>query len=123
MKILAGQPDGRGSLSLIKQHLAVFYTSGPEWTARMKLLAERAPQLDIFAQRLVVRDAGDWVITEEGRAVLEALERPVPDDSSCSAEATISEGVSRLRTAPTRSLEHRKRRTKKRRHRGSESSA
>ncbi|CUT12689.1 hypothetical protein BF49_3769 [Bradyrhizobium sp.] len=64
MKILAGQPDGRGSLALIKQHLAVFYTSGPEWTARMKLLAERAPQLDIFTQRLVVRDAGDWVITE-----------------------------------------------------------
>jgi hypothetical protein len=52
--MLACQPDGRGSLALIKQHLAVFYTSGPEWTARMKSLAERAPQLDIFApiQRL-----------------------------------------------------------------------
>ncbi|MGY4513358.1 hypothetical protein [Bradyrhizobium sp. USDA 3650] len=124
LKILAGQPDGRGSLALIKQYLAVFYTSGPEWTARMKSLAERAPQLDIFAQRLVVRDAGDWIITDEGRAVLEALERPASGNSSHSAEATISEGVSRLRTAPTRSLEHRKRRRiKRRRHRGSESSA
>lgn len=50
LKILAGQLGGRASLELIKQHLAIFYTSGPEWPARMKRIASRDPNLDIFGQ-------------------------------------------------------------------------
>jgi hypothetical protein len=67
LKILDGQTDGRASLEVIKQHLAVLYTSGQEWTGRMTRLAERVPDLDIFGQKLVVREPGVWNITEEGR--------------------------------------------------------
>lgn len=75
LKILAGQPGGRASLEVVKQHLAIFYTSGPEWPARMKRIASREPNLDIFGQKLIDRDVGYWTITEEGRKVLEALEK------------------------------------------------
>ncbi|WP_375310386.1 hypothetical protein WHZ77_24935 [Bradyrhizobium sp. A5] len=74
LKILDGQTDGRASLEVIKQHLAVLYTSGQEWTVRMNRLAERAPDLDIFGQKLVVREPGVWNITEEGRSFLAILE-------------------------------------------------
>lgn len=75
VKILAGQPEGRASLAVVKNYLAVFYTSGSEWTIRMKRLAERAPDLDIFRQKLVARDSGHWIIMEEGRAFLASLEQ------------------------------------------------
>ncbi|MBB4380326.1 hypothetical protein [Bradyrhizobium sp. SBR1B] len=75
LKILAGQPDGRASIEVVKQHLAIYYSSGSEWPARMKRIASRAPQLDIFGQRLIEREAGCWIITEEGRKYLETLER------------------------------------------------
>ncbi|MFT4117662.1 hypothetical protein [Bradyrhizobium sp.] len=75
LKILAGQPDGRASVEVVKQHLALFYTVGPEWTERMKRLADRAPGLDIFSQKLVVREPGEWILTEAGRLFLETLER------------------------------------------------
>ncbi|WP_271623385.1 hypothetical protein [Bradyrhizobium sp. CCBAU 11430] len=77
LKILAGQPEGRASLAVLKNYLTVFYTSGPEWTARMKRLAERAPGLNIFGQKFVERDSGHWIITEGGRAFLASLERAV----------------------------------------------
>jgi hypothetical protein len=76
LKILDGQTDGRASLEVVKHHLAILYTSGQEWTGRMKRLAERAPDLDIFGQKLVVREPGVWSITEEGRSFLAILERP-----------------------------------------------
>lgn len=75
LKILAGQPEGRASLVVLKDYLAVFYTSGPEWTTRMKRLAERVPDLDIFRQKLVARESGQWIIMEEGRAFLDSLEQ------------------------------------------------
>lgn len=80
LKILDGQTDGRASLEVIKQHLAILYTSGHEWTGRMKRLAERAPGLDIFGQKLVFREPGMWSITEEGRSFLAILERPTTAD-------------------------------------------
>src|SRR3954452_12740510 len=76
LKILDGQRDGRASLEVIKQHLAILYTSGQEWTGRMKRLPGRAPDLNIFGQKLVVREPGVWTITEEGRSFLVILERP-----------------------------------------------
>ncbi|WP_407121601.1 hypothetical protein [Bradyrhizobium sp. STM 3561] len=75
LKILAGQPHGRASIEVVKQHLAIYYSSGPEWPARMKRIASRAPQLDIFGQRLIEREAGCWIISEEGRKYLETLEQ------------------------------------------------
>lgn len=87
LKILAGQPDGRASMDVVKQYLAVLYTSGPEWVARTKCLAERAPDLDIFSQKLVAREPGEWRITDEGKAFLAALERPTAGE----AEPTLDE--------------------------------
>jgi hypothetical protein len=77
LKILDGQADGRATLEVIKPHLAVLYTSGQEWTGRMRRLAERVPDLDIFGQKLVVREPGVWSISAEGRGILKILERPV----------------------------------------------
>jgi hypothetical protein len=55
LKILAGQPDGRASIEVVKRHLALYYSSGPEWPARMTRIASRAPQLNIFGQKLINR--------------------------------------------------------------------
>ncbi|MET4324008.1 hypothetical protein [Bradyrhizobium sp. RT5a] len=41
----------------------------------MKRIASREPNLDIFGQKLIDREVGYWTITEEGRKVLEALEK------------------------------------------------
>ena len=88
LKILAGQPDGRASLDVVKQHLALFYTSGSEWTGRMKRLAERAPDLNIFGQNLIAREPGEWRITDAGWALLLALEQP---PAAASEEPTLDE--------------------------------
>ncbi|WP_247305396.1 hypothetical protein [Bradyrhizobium sp. 179] len=80
LKILDGQTDGRASLEVIKQHLAMLHTSGQEWTGRMKRLAERVPDLDIFGQKLVMREPGMWSITAEGRSFLATLEQPAAAD-------------------------------------------
>ncbi|WP_208738491.1 hypothetical protein [Bradyrhizobium vignae] len=74
LKRLAGQPHGRASIEVVKQHLAIYYSSGPEWPVRMKRIASRAPQLDIFGQRLIEREVGCWIITDAGRKALERLE-------------------------------------------------
>ncbi|MCK1480407.1 hypothetical protein IVB27_38185 [Bradyrhizobium sp. 197] len=77
LKLLDGQPDGQASLDAVKQYLAVYYSSGPEWLQRMKALAERAPStINIFGQKLVTREPGAWRVTEAGRTFLAALERP-----------------------------------------------
>lgn len=73
LKVLDGQPDGRARLSDLKHYIAILTTSGPDWPARMKRLAARAPQLDIFGQYLVKRDEGGWYITDAGRAFLAQL--------------------------------------------------
>lgn len=93
LKILAGQPDGRASLDVVKHHLAVFYTSGSEWTARMKRLAERAPDLDIFGQKLIAREAGEWRITDEGRVLLASVER---QPATASEELSLDEVIEDL---------------------------
>ncbi|MGY3034274.1 hypothetical protein ACVIIV_003444 [Bradyrhizobium sp. USDA 4354] len=59
----------------MKDYLTVYYTSGPDWTDRMKRLAARAPDLNIFGQGLVAREPGQWIITEKGRAFLALLEQ------------------------------------------------
>jgi hypothetical protein len=110
LKILDGQPDGRATLDAVKQHLAVFYSSGSEWPQRMKRLAERAPSgIDIFGQKLVTREPGEWRITETGRAFLAALERP----AAAELEAALDDGIERqppselspLNSAPHRRLD------------------
>ena len=76
LMVLHGQPDGRASLQDLKRYVAILTTSGPDWAERMKRLAARAPQLDIFGQSFVTRDPDGWAITGAGQAFLAAIERP-----------------------------------------------
>jgi hypothetical protein len=93
LKILAGQPNGRAGLDVVKQHLALFYTSGSEWTGRKKRLAERAPDLDIFGQKLIAREPGEWRITDAGRALLLAVEQP---PATASEKLTLDELIEHM---------------------------
>lgn len=78
LKVLNGQPDGRASLVDLKRYVEILITSGPDWTARMKRLAARAPALDIFGQSLVRRFDDYWQITDKGRAFLAIIDAPFP---------------------------------------------
>lgn len=79
MKVLAGHPKGRASVAGLKQYVAVLMCSGPDWSQRMKRLAGRAPNLDIFSSGYVIRDASGWQITDAGRAFLTSIEAPASE--------------------------------------------
>jgi hypothetical protein len=65
MKVLSGHPDGYATLADLNADLAVLYAVA-DWTSRMRRLALRKPDLDIFSQGIVVRDENGWKITAEG---------------------------------------------------------
>ena len=52
-------------------------SSGTDWSDRMGRLAARAPHLDIFSDKLVLRDSAGWQITDSGRQLLSSLQAPV----------------------------------------------
>ena len=74
LKVLVSHPEGRATIAALNSDLSILNTSGPDWTNRLKRLAARAPDLDIFGQRLILRDSSGWQITPEGRAFLDWLE-------------------------------------------------
>ena len=74
LKVLVSHPDGRATIAALNSDLSILNTSGPDWTNRLKRLAARAPSLDIFSQKLILRDSSGWQITPEGRAFLDGLE-------------------------------------------------
>ena len=78
LKVLVSHPDGRATIAALNSDLSILNTSGRDWTDRLKRLAARAPGLDIFSQRLVLRDNAGWQITDAGRAFLDALETGAP---------------------------------------------
>ena len=59
----------------------ILITSGSDWTDRMKRLAARAPDLDIFSQSFVLRDNAGWQITDAGRVFLDFLQTPIQPKS------------------------------------------
>ena len=75
LKVLISHPEGRATIAALNSDLCILSTSGSDWTERLKRLAARAPGLDIFSQKLVLRDSSGWQITSEGRAFLDGLER------------------------------------------------
>lgn len=83
LKVLAGHPEGRASLLDLKRCIAVLTCSGADWSQRMKRLAARAPDLDIFSSAYVLREPTGWQITQRGREFLALIETP-------SAEPAIS---------------------------------
>ena len=74
LKVLVSHPEGRATIAALTCDLCILNTSGSDWTDRLRRLAARAPRLDIFGQRLVLRDSSGWQITPEGRAFLDWLE-------------------------------------------------
>ena len=74
LKVLAGQPDGRATVPDLNRYITLLSCS--EWTARMKLLSARAPNLDIFGSGYVLRDDAGWKLMEAGHAFLTAVEMP-----------------------------------------------
>jgi hypothetical protein len=74
LKVLVSHPEGRATIAALNSDLSILNTSGSDWTDRLKRLAARAPDLDIFGQGLILRDSSGWQITPEGRAFLDRLE-------------------------------------------------
>ena len=100
LKVLVSYPEGRATIAALNSDLSILNTSGSDWTDRLKRLAARAPGLDIFGQRLVLRDSSGWQITPEGRAFLDWLERgasranvPLTEPSPNAPEAANDNGV------------------------------
>jgi hypothetical protein len=77
LKVLAGHPDGRASLSEVTHAVSVLMSSGPDWTNRMKRLASVVPELDIFRLSFVVVEDRGWQVTESGLRFLTLLEAGV----------------------------------------------
>lgn len=93
LKILASHVSGRATLDSLKHDLAILSSSGEDWHARIKRLASRVPELDIFSNGYVLRDAEGWEITAAGREFLRALEAVTQDNLPPEplAEAAIRE--------------------------------
>jgi hypothetical protein len=80
LKVLASHDSGRATLSSLKRDVAILSASGPDWNARLKRLARRAPAIDIFGSGYVLRDDEGWEITSAGRDFLRALEAVTQDN-------------------------------------------
>jgi hypothetical protein len=78
LKVLAGSPDGRLPLADLRHDVALLISSGPDWTDQTKRMAARAPGLDIFSQKLVLREPTGWQITAAGLELVASIEKPVP---------------------------------------------
>jgi hypothetical protein len=74
LKVLASYPDGKATLAAMKADLAILAGAGPAWSERLKRLAARMPDLDIFSQGLVLRDDAGWQLTSAGRELLRSTE-------------------------------------------------
>ncbi|WP_157043278.1 hypothetical protein [Rhodopseudomonas palustris] len=74
LKVLSSYPNGCATVDMLKADLAILGASGKDWTDRMNQMLARAPQLDIFGQRLVVRNAHGWEVTAAGRELLSTIE-------------------------------------------------
>ena len=81
LKVLATYPDGLAAPVALNADLAVLSGSA-DWTSRMRSYAARMPGLDIFTQKLVVRDSRGGQITAAGRAVIDHLEGRHPENSA-----------------------------------------
>lgn len=76
LKVLAGHPGGQLSVADLTRAVSILMSSGRDWTDRTKRMLAQAPDLDIFSQNLVVRDAAGWQITDVGRSLLASIEKP-----------------------------------------------
>lgn len=116
LKILASHGSGHAALTSLKHDLAVLASSGADWDMRIRRLASRVPDIDIFSDGYVLRDAEGWRITPDGREFLRALEAvtqdnlpPVsPPEAASRAPGTLIVVGHRFknRTRPSRDVAH-----------------
>jgi len=92
LKVLASHGSGRATLGSLKRDIAILSASGPDWHARIKRLAQRAPSIDIFGSLYVLRDPQGWEITAAGRDFLSALEAVTQDNQPPVPEQVPSPG-------------------------------
>jgi hypothetical protein len=76
---LASHPEGRASVADLNRYMAILTCSGTDWSQRMRQLAARAPELNIFSSGFVQRDPSGWQITLKGRYFLMAIEAPLAE--------------------------------------------
>jgi hypothetical protein len=89
LKVLASYPEGKATLAAMKDDLAILAGAGLAWSERLRRLAERVPDLDIFSQALVVRDDAGWELTAAGREVLRSIETLPLDPQAPAPEPTL----------------------------------
>lgn len=82
LKVLASYPDGRATVAAMKGDLAILSGAGLAWSQRLKMLAARAPGLDIFSEGFVIRNSDGWQLTPAGRKALHRIEHPAPPKST-----------------------------------------
>jgi hypothetical protein len=76
-------------------------SSGSDWSDRMRVLAARAPNLDIFSNKLVLRSELGWQITESGREFLSLLQAPVREEPR--EDRSIESNAAMVEREPVRS--------------------
>lgn len=69
LKISVSFQEGLAVMEDIEPDMAFLTTSGRDWAERTARLATCAPDLDLFAEALVEREAGGWKITTKGRVI------------------------------------------------------
>ncbi|QOZ37496.1 aminoacyl-tRNA deacylase [Bradyrhizobium sp. CCBAU 53421] len=87
---MASHVSGRAALDSLKHDLAILSSSGDDWHARIKRLASRVPDLDIFSSGYVLRDVEGWEITSAGREFLRALEAVTQDNLPPASTEAVS---------------------------------
>ena len=89
MKVLASYPYERASFAAMKADLVILAGAGAAWNNRLKRLAARLPDLDIFTQGYVVRIDEEWKLTVAGREVLLAIEAQTIDPALPAAASKL----------------------------------
>ena len=82
LKVLASYADGRATVAAMNSDLAILSGAGVAWSQRLKMLAARAPSLDIFTEGFVIRNSEGWQLTPAGRKALHRIEHPAPPKST-----------------------------------------
>lgn len=89
LKVLAGSPEGCLPLADLRHDVALLISSGRDWTNLTKRIAARAPDLDIFSQKFVLREPIGWQITASGREFLASTEKPAAPSSAVEARPGV----------------------------------
>lgn len=94
LKILASHISGCATLPSLNRDIAILTASGNEWKARIRRLAARVPDIDLFGTGYVLRSEQGWQITAAGRDFLAMLESVTQDNLRQEDEPELLESVS-----------------------------